>query len=181
MTCGFQVSVLFARERSNYRFLPGVDLYPASRDARTFNGGTPVIAHPPCRAWGRLRQFAKPRPDEAALAVFAIDQVRRYGGVLEHPAHSTLWAHSGLPLPGNRDAFGGFTFPIYQSDFGHRAPKPTWLYIVGCEPSLIPDLPFELALPEGRIELMGKSEREATPAPLCQWLFDLALTCRGLQ
>lgn len=52
------VAVLFARADSIYKGLPGVDVYDADRDARTFPGGCPVVAHPPCRAWavsGRLR------------------------------------------------------------------------------------------------------------------------------
>lgn len=96
------ISVLFARADSNYKALPSVDVWDAERDARTWPGGNPVVAHPPCRAWGRLRHFAKPRPDEKALAIFAVDQVRKWGGVLEHPASSTLWTEAGLPAPGRR-------------------------------------------------------------------------------
>lgn len=54
------VAVLFARQDSTYKALSGVDVYDIDRDARTFQGGMPVVAHPPCRAWGRLRAFANP-------------------------------------------------------------------------------------------------------------------------
>lgn len=74
------VAVLFARSDSNYKTMPGCDVYDIDRDARTFAGGLPVIGHPPCRAWGRLRQFAKVRPDEKALAPWAVEQVRAWGG-----------------------------------------------------------------------------------------------------
>jgi hypothetical protein len=172
-----QVAVLFARENSHYFDLAGLDVYPASRDARTYSGNFPVVAHPPCRAWGRLRQFAKPRDDEKSLAFFAVDQVRRCGGVLEHPANSTLWPAAGLPAPGQRDEWGGFTWPVYQGHFGHPAPKATWLYIVGIEPAQIPDFPFELALPDGRVELLSRAAREHTPPAFAAWLVDLASRC----
>ena len=85
------VTVLFAREDSHYKGLEAVEVYDIHRDARTWRGGSAIIAHPPCRAWGKLRAFALPRPDEKALAVWAVDQVRAWGGVLEHPSESTLW------------------------------------------------------------------------------------------
>ena len=57
------VAVLFVRSDSVYKQMADVDCYDIDRDARTWPGGCPVVAHPPCRAWGLLRQFAKPRPD----------------------------------------------------------------------------------------------------------------------
>ncbi len=60
------VAVLFARADSHYKALQGVEVYDMERDARTYDGPWPVVAHPPCRAWGRLRQFANPRPDANA-------------------------------------------------------------------------------------------------------------------
>lgn len=82
------VAVLFARADSVYKTLPGTDVWDAARDARNWPGGVPVVAHPPCRAWGRLAHMAKPKPDEKDLARWAVAQVRRFGGVLEHPAAS---------------------------------------------------------------------------------------------
>jgi hypothetical protein len=168
------IAVLFARPDSVYKTLPELDVYDIERDARTYSGNLPVIAHPPCRAWGRLRHFAKPRPDEKDLAIFAVDQVRRCGGVLEHPYASSLWPAARLPRPGQRDSYGGYTLPVYQGHWGHRAPKATWLYIVGVEPAELPDIAFDLALPVGRIaDHCTKSEREATPALFALWLVDL--------
>lgn len=172
------VAVLFARSDSIYKTLPGCDVFDIRRDARLFAGGRPVVAHPPCRAWGRLRHLAKPRDDEKALALFAVHAVRTNGGVLEHPAHSTLWPASGLPVPGTRDEFGGWTLPIYQDAFGHACPKATWLYVVGCEPANVPALPFDLGHAAGRIQLVSKSAREKTPADLAKWLVELALKTR---
>lgn len=171
------VAVLFARERSEYFSLPECDVWPRSRDARNYAGHLPVIAHPPCRGWGRLRHLAKPVVGERHLAIFAVEQVRRCGGVLEHPAGSTLWDVLSLPRPGDSDLVGGRTVSVYQGHFGHRAPKHTWLYIVGA-PSIppIPDGP----LPEGRVELMGQQERERTPLLFAKWLVELAKSCEVL-
>lgn len=192
------VAALFCRADSIYKTIPGVDVFDIERDARTFADSCPVIAHPPCRAWGRLRHFAKPRDDEKQLALFGVEQVRRCGGVLEHPAHSTLWAEAGLPAPGQRDEFGGWTLPIYQSWWGHKAEKATWLYIVGCQPGDLPEIPMVLgeashviaqcrSLKDGARLKKGmqgwkpevtKAEREHTPAELAIWLVDLARTCK---
>lgn len=168
-----RVAVLFARSDSIYHRFPQADVFDLVRDARTYDGPWPVVAHPPCRGWGRLRHFAKVRPDELELGHFAVAAVRRFGGVLEHPAHSRLWDACDLPRPGDRDPFGGWTLPVYQGHFGHRAPKATWCYVVGVEPASL-SIPFELALPVGRVENMGAPERESTPEPFAAWLLDLA-------
>lgn len=187
------VSVLFAREDSIYKTLPGCDVYDINRDARLYSGPYPVVCHPPCRSWGRLRHFAKPRPDERQLAVFAVEQVRKYGGVLEHPVGSELWAVLGLPLPGRGiDRFGGFTQGINQNWFGHRAEKRTLLYIVGVGPREIPPIPFTLDYATHVIArncrnkhshrpMVSKAEREHTPAQLALWLVDLATRCGGVR
>lgn len=183
------VAVLFARADSIYKTMPQCDVYDIERDARTYRGGLPIIAHPPCRAWGGLRHFAKPQFGERKLAIWSVLHIRRNGGVLEHPISSKLWSTMRLPKPGQRDAFGGFTLPIHQHWFGHRAQKKTLLYIVGCEPADIPDLPLSLSYPThvvgdvGRATLgtdrpeVSKAEREATPPALAEWLVELAQRC----
>lgn len=183
------VAVLFAREDSIYKAMPGVDVFDIKRDARTWAGGSPVVAHPPCRAWGRLRMFAKPRPDEKQLALFAVDQVRKFGGVLEHPEGSTLWVAAGLPAPGKADRFGGWTLPVFQGWFGHKADKATLLYIVGCEPDRIPEIPLRLGAASHVLETrikrgqpgwrpsVTKAEREHTPSDFAVWLIELAKRC----
>ena len=181
------VAVLFARADSIYKTLPNCDVWDIERDARNWPGGSPVVAHPPCRAWGRLRQFAQPRDDEKALAIAAVGHVRQFGGVVEHPAESTLYAHCGLPRPGRfPDAFGGWSMEIKQFHFGHRAEKKTWLYIVGCQPDDIPVMPHR----EGkathcvrptrtypRLPSITKREQEQTPPDLAIWLVELARRC----
>lgn len=194
------VAVLFARADSVYKTLPGCDVWDIDRDARRWPGGAPVVAHPPCRAWGKLHYFAKPRPDEKDLAIFAVEQVRRWGGVLEHPKDSLLWAAAGLPVPGRGravaiDAWGGWTLPITQHWFGHKAEKRTWLYIVGCDPVDVPEMPLVLGaathvITQGRTKRadgtrlkkgmpgwrpdVTPAEREHTPPLLAAWLVELA-------
>lgn len=185
------VAVLFARRDSIYKNLPDTDVYDIDRDARTFGGGMPIVAHPPCRAWGSLRALAKPAPGERELALLALDQVRAWGGVLEHPRMSRLWPTAGLPSAGRRDSFGGWTLGIDQYHFGHRAQKRTLLYIVGVGPREIPAIPLCLGhaprvitnrrglksgMPGYRPEVT-KSEREATPPLLAMWLVELARRC----
>lgn len=124
-----QISALFVREDSVYASLPGVDCWPASRDARKWPGGTPVIVHPPCRAWGRMRHLAKPVHGEKEMARFAVRMVRKWGGVLEHPESSALWEDMKLPGPRECDKFGGWTLSADQYWWGHEAQKRTWFYL----------------------------------------------------
>jgi len=168
------VAVLFARRTSVYKSIPGVDVWDEARDARLYCGDSPVVCHPPCRGWGRLRHLAKVAAHELDLARFAVSEVRRVGGVLEHPASSRLWADMGLPAPGASDACGGWTFVVDQGWYGHRAPKRTWLYLVGVSARDLPAVPFDLGMPAGRVERMGRSERERTPVELATWLVRVA-------
>ena len=183
------VAVLFARADSVYKTMPECDVYDMARDARTYDGPWPVVANPPCRAWGQLSHMANPQPHEKDLARQAVAYVRKFGGVLEHPKNSKLWADQNLPSVGERDEFGGWTLPIHQNWWGHRAEKATLLYVVGCEPKDIPGIPMKLGAathviasstarqhrghPQFRPEVT-KAEREHTPPDLARWLVDLA-------
>lgn len=173
------ISVLFARADSVYKTFPDCDVWDIERDALNWPGGNPIIAHPPCRAWGKLRHFARPRAGEKELAIWAVEQIRVWGGILEHPASSLLWSEMNLPLPGQRDQFGGFSVWISQWWFGHRADKPTLLYIVGIEPADLPPIPFKLGEATHVIQSrkrknhrphVTKAEREHTPLQLAEWL-----------
>lgn len=186
-----QVAVLFARRDSIYKTFPECDVWDEDRDATRWPGGSPVIAHPPCRAWGKLFYFAKPEPGEKDLGLFAADQVRQFGGILEHPKDSKLWPAAGLPRPGQVDSFGGWTLPISQHWWGHKAEKLTWLYIVGINPLDLPDMPLRLGdashvIAQSRMRRIDgtrlrkgqagwrpevtKAEREHTPPLLAKWL-----------
>lgn len=174
------VSVLFARSDSCYFDLVG-DVWDIERDARLYTGDNAVVCHPPCRGWGRLRHWAKPRPDEKALALFAVEQVRRCGGVLEHPWGSTLWHAVGLPHPGKVDAWGGWTLLVDQGWWGHAAPKPTYLYIVGVTREQVGDLPVQLRRSVGRTLELSPADRERTPPAFARFLVELAGKCAGSQ
>ncbi|MBD9362944.1 hypothetical protein [Methylomonas fluvii] len=189
-----QVTVLFARQDSIYKTLDGVDVWDAQRDALNWPGGAPVVAHPPCREWGQLSHMAKPRADEKELGLWAVDMVRKFGGVLEHPRQSKLWPAKQLPLPNQVDEFGGWTLPIFQCNFGHTCEKPTFLYICGITPDQLPLMPItpgpqakviaksrqrkSPSNPQYRMECT-KPEREHTPGPLAKFLVEIARRCEA--
>ena len=172
-------AALFVREDSAYKARNAWDCYDINRDATTYAGDLPVAAHPPCRKWGVLAHMAKnARPGEKELALFAIEQVRRCGGILEHPASSKLFKQH-LPDAGMfADRYGGYTITIDQFDFGHVAHKLTKLYICGCS---FDDLP---SVPPKREDHTDRSiagnvpgttrctqyQREYTPKALIDWI-----------
>lgn len=187
------INALFVREDSIYKTMSGIDCWDIVRDARKYKGDDPVIAHPPCRAWGQLSHMAKPRPDEKELAIFAVNKIREVGGVLEHPAKSKLWKEENLPATGARDEFGGFSVVVNQHWWCHRAEKKTILYIVGIEPGELPEIPFVMGeapcvvassgrrkngLRSKRRPEITKREREATPAEFAKWLYQIAIKCK---
>lgn len=188
------VAILCARADSIYKQIDGCDVYDEARNAFNYAGGSPVVAHVPCRLFGRLREFANaPDPTtEKMLAHFGVGQVREWGGVLEHPINSLLWSEAKLPRPGERDMHGGFTVALAQSWFGHRAEKWSWFYVCGCEPKDLPEIPFVIgeashviAQSKGRQKEKArpevtKSEREATPRALAEWLVETARRCAGV-
>lgn len=171
-----KVAVLFARSDSVYFDLV-FDVWDAGRDARGYGGPWPVVAHPPCRAWGRLAKLAKPRSDEAELAFYAVDFVRCFGGVIEHPYGSDLWPAAGLPKPGAFDEYGGWTVLVDQGWWGHHAPKPTWLYVVGMPRHHLDGLPVEAMRRKGRTLAMQPADRERTPRLFAEFLVRLAGRC----
>ncbi len=168
--------MLYADSRGVYARL-GCDVYGVERDARTYSGDHPVVAHPPCQMWGQLRHLAKRPDEERDLAFHALSVVRSVGGVLEHPRGSHLWPVAGLPLPGaGFDRFNGWSLCLDQSWFGHRARKRTLLYIVGIVPGSVDAIPLSLSRAERTVESMSSKsgEREATPVLFAQWLLSLA-------
>lgn len=168
-------AVLCTRSDSVYLSL-GADCYDLARDCRTYRGSRPVVAHPPCRAFGRLAHMAKPRHDEKHVGFWCRETVRAFGGVLEHPAFSSIFPH-GL-RPGQRDELGGWLLPIRQQWFGHPARKDTWLYIVGLEPRDAPRMPLVLGDASRTVESQDRAARERTPFDLATWLLEIASRCK---
>lgn len=139
------VAALFVDPRGCYANLPGVDLWDEKRDARLYDGAWPVIAHPPCSRWCRLAglveaRWGHKRGEDGGCFASALASVRRWGGVLEHPAYSDAWAAFDLPPPPTRHGgwvrgiCGGWSCHVEQGRYGHPAKKATWLYAFGVTP-----------------------------------------------
>lgn len=143
------IAALFVQKSGSYYDLEGVDPWDEIRDARLYQGPHPVVAHPPCSRWCRLAGLVESRwghkrgEDDGCFAA-ALNAVRTYGGVLEHPAYSDAWKAFDLNRPPtgggwvSADAFGGFTCYVEQGKYGHRAKKATWLY--ACKVRNLPSL-----------------------------------------
>ena len=142
------IAALFVEEGGCYYGLDDVEPWGVSRDARKYDGPFPVVAHPPCARWGSLwfggfdprterRQFG----DDNGCFKFALEAVRKYGGVIEHPARSGAFGNFGISKPDPKggwriaDTHGGFTCRVDQIHYGHKTNKPTILYV--CNASLI--------------------------------------------
>jgi len=138
------IAALYVESNGTYANLPGVDLWDRERDARLYYGPHSVVAHPPCQLWGKFchvnyarwgGEHNRPGNDggcfEAALA-----SVRKWGGILEHPAFSSAWAKYNLPRPtvvGDwlRAAPSEYVCEVWQVAYGHKARKRTWLFYCG--------------------------------------------------
>jgi hypothetical protein len=132
-----KIAVLFALRDGPYAQVEGIELWDEKRDARLYDGPYPVIAHPPCERWGRYwhggpsARVRRIKGDDGGCFAAALAAVRRFGGVLEHPAASAAWEAFGLNKPPrvggwvNADFEGGWTCCVDQGYYGHRAQKAT--------------------------------------------------------
>lgn len=136
------IAALFVHPHGPYVELEGVDAWPEERDARLYPGPWPVVAHPPCARWCQLAGLVQARyghkvGDDGGCFASALASVRRWGGVLEHPAYSKAWQAHGLARPPaaggwvRADDVDGWTCHVEQGHYGHLARKATWLYVVG--------------------------------------------------
>lgn len=182
------IAALFVDPKGPYPKMADVDCWDEARDAKLYAGPHAVVAHPPCGPWGRLKFLCKHQ--DPTCGPCAVGLVRKWGGVLEHPADSSLWKHCSLPKPvGSSEAkivdeFGGYTIAVRQVAYGHCCAKPTWLYLVG--------VPVALALSGIKIGgeethrvtngSRGKThlprctalQARATPTLFAEWLVSLA-------
>ena len=117
------IAALFIQPDGCYSEVPGIDLWPEDRDARTYAGPYSVVAHPPCQRWGKFArvnfkrwggEHNRPGNDGGCFAS-ALRSVRTYGGVLEHPAQTYAFAEYDLPRPSIEWA------PIWGSPWGSAA------------------------------------------------------------
>ena len=148
-----EIAALYVQTDGGYYNLYKVHPWDEERDARMYGGPHPVVAHPPCQRWGKMwkgqpgnikRGKVERKGDDGGCFKSALFDVRRFGGVLEHPEYSNAWAHFGLTKPPRdggwvkADEYGGWTCRVEQGQYGHYCPKPTWLYAVGVDP--LPEL-----------------------------------------
>lgn len=184
---GSTVAVLCVAAKSVYRSLPNVECYDLRRDVRSFVGGMPVVAHPPCRSWSAYcAHQAKPLPGEKELGPLCVNWLRECGGVLEHPAHSRLFDACKLPKPGwtvgwHKDEMPIWSTEVLQGWWGDTRSKTTWLCFFGITP---PDvrIPFRFVDADGdrrRWQLMSKTQRSATHPALAEWLVQTARLAKG--
>ena len=190
-----EIAALFVDAAGVYADVDGVDPWPLERDARTYPGPWPVVAHPPCNAWCQLApvneaRYGRAVGDDSGTFAAALAAVRRWGGVLEHPAYSLAWPRFGLPVPRRGSWQSTFDDPgmvtaVCQSAYGHRARKLTWLYAVGVDPVALDwrDVPGDAVIGGGinsgecvgRVKL-EKREASSTPPAFRDLLIALART-----
>lgn len=137
------VAALYVETEGIYTGRAGVDPFDVARDARSYAGPHPVVAHPPCKRWGRYwgggpsAKVRRRMGDDGGCFAHALWSVRTFGGVVEHPEASHAWRWFGLERPHidggwtRPDSFGGVSCCVEQGRYGHRARKLTWLYLVG--------------------------------------------------
>ncbi len=189
------IAALFVDPRGIYSRIPEVDLWPEARDARLYAGPWPVVAHPPCARWCRLAglveaRFGHRRGEDGGCFEAALAAVRRWGGILEHPAWSKAWEEFNLPRPPaegwQRGTCGLWVAQVEQGRYGHPARKATWLVASGpCPPTLrwgpVPDrVPCMVSWCRNRSNdlrpRVGKRAASATPEELAAVLVDYART-----
>lgn len=141
------IAALYVETDGAYFGLDGVEPWDKVRDARIYAGPHPVVAHPPCQRWGSMAfvnharyggEHNMPRNDGGCFAA-ALHAVRLWGGVLEHPAKSRAWDWFGITKPTGLGwskcaSTGGWVCEVWQSAYGHRANKATWLLVCGPRP-----------------------------------------------
>lgn len=200
------IAALFVQKNGCYFGLDGVDPWDEQRDARRYAGPHPVVAHPPCARWCALAglveaRTGKRRGEDGGCFASALASVRRWRGVLEHPAWSAAWRAHDLPEPDpvggwQRDIHGGWCCHVEQRWYGHRARKATWLYAVGCD---VPSLRWgpgpaptawcatqtagrrgdgSVFTRRGGVDSMNKRERSATPPAFRDQLIAIARSAR---
>lgn len=195
-----QIAALYVETNGAYYCMPGVDPWDEVRDARLYDGPHPVVAHPPCSRWCQLAPVNQARygqkiGDDDGCFKAALSAVRRWGGVLEHPALSLAWAAFDLPRPPSSGGWvrgwcGGWSCHVEQRHYGHRARKATWLYAYDVE---LPQLRWgrgekpevwisadrpRAVLAAAGIKQMQRKEAKATPPDFRDLLVDMARSAR---
>ena len=185
-----RIAVLFVDPAGIYPTL-AADCWDAARDARLYDGPHPVVAHPPCQLWVNFAALNykryggghnRPGNDGGCFAS-ALASVRRWGGVLEHPASSNAWPAHGLTSPSEsgwlRTGLAEWVCEVWQSAYGHPARKKTWLLYCGLTPPL--EARWERSTGTHQVgwfdrikPTLSKKDASATPIGFAQFLIELA-------
>lgn len=142
--------------------------------------------------------------DDGGCFYSAVVAVRKYGGVIEHPADSNAWRVHGFNRPDSTgkwifaDGMGAYTCCVEQGHYGHISRKKTWLYLYNHGRAIPPDLiwgkseqrihptalakhGYEKARRIGMMAMIGGKDktkiRNATPVAFRDLLIDLARQC----
>lgn len=200
------IAALYVDPAGVYSGLPDVDCWGEDRDARLYAGPWPAVCHPDCKRWGRFWHGSPSNPhqfelgDDGGVFAAALASVRRWGGVIEHPADSHAWAAFGLLAPPRTGGWqcadweGGWTCYVEQGFYGSTARKPTWLYAHGVElpslrwgrgeqrldPIVLARHGYAVARRRGIVSLIGgkdkTAKRDATPPEFRDLLLSVART-----
>lgn len=180
------IAALYVDPQGVYAGVEGVDVWGEDRDAKLYDGPHSVVAHPPCKSWSLMGQCRPEivRGEDGGCFKAALDAVRTYGGVLEHPAYTHAWRAFGLTTPlsygwSTSLFLDGWTCEIDQAWYGHPANKRTWLYYVGAEP---PQMRWGPAPTTGLTVRNdgggGRDQRSRTPVEFRDALLDVARSAR---
>lgn len=201
------VQALFIDPKGVYpKLLGSENCWDKARDARLYPGTEPVVCHPECHLWVNMaavnwKRYGKQKPawypggDDGGCFAAALSHVRKYGGVLEHPAFTHAWDSHALHSPpkigwrspayivDEGEGPGGWRHywccEVWQSAYGHKCRKRTWLLYCGKRP------PFELnwSREPGTHQIgwfdrnrptVSKREANATPEAFAKELIRLA-------
>lgn len=188
------IAALFVHAGGIYSGRPDVDPWDEARDARKYAGPHPVVAHPPCSRWCQLAYINQKRyghrvGDDGGCFASALASVRRFYGVLEHPARSYAWPALGLmtPRPGGWQQGPDFAWvtEVSQGAYGHRARKLTWLYWRPSGYQRPPRLDWSVPEPTAQVSFcknhgdsplprLSKKAAAATPPAFAELLISMA-------
>ena len=195
------IAALYVQAEGAYSGLPGVELWDEARDARTYAGPWPVVAHPPCQTWCKMAPVNQARygipigSDDGCFAA-ALASVCGVGAacwsIRPTSAHGVP---TDLPWPPEaggwqRDSDGGWCCYVEQAHYGHRARKASWLYAIDTE---LPELRWGAAGHSGAwissdrpravlnargIAQLSKREASATPPAFRDLLLSIAASAQ---
>lgn len=195
-----KIAALFVEVGGPYWLMGSrIDFWDINRDARLYRGPWPVIAHPPCERWGKywfgspIGKTRKVLGDDDGCFESALNNVRRWGGAIEHPFASHAWKAFDLPKPSRS---GGWiegnhyewSCCVDQGHYGHLIPKPTWLFAKSITkpidliwgPSVCSINDPRVKTKCGSLALLSRRNRRVTPESFAKLLIEIAANSRSL-